>query len=322
MYPLPTFLNVKDIQDYYSQTEDSETNPMDTFNQPRVFPFDVSICICTRNRPEDLRQALKSVEVSTYPAFEVIVSDDSTNGETKELVTSDFPKVKYLEGPRKGLGANRNNALKAVTGSHILFIDDDVILNETFLKHVKDRLSHLAQGEPIDKIVISGIENKNGELIFPGDQSFVGWQNVLYKEGDTIKTVVINSAVFPVSIFKETLFDERLVYGNDEVDFTTRAVEKGFKIILLPEAVNFHYPSEINRDYYKPYHDSTRIYVTFKRYLSTEKNKLKALFFLPYSVIHAIAFSSRYYGIQGFLGTFKYTIPKSFSFICDYLKNG
>jgi glycosyltransferase involved in cell wall biosynthesis len=300
----------------------AEKLTMNNSDKSVEFPFNVSVCICTRNRPEDLSKALKSVEQSTYPAFEVIVSDDSTNDETKNLVTAHFPSVKYLEGPCKGLGANRNNALKAVTGSHVLFIDDDVVLNENFLQLIHGRLIECTKLDSIDKVIISGIENKNGKLVFPGDQSFMGWQNVLYKEGDTIKTVVINSAVFPVSIFNETLFDERLVYGNDEVDFTTRAVEKGFKIILFPEAVNFHYPSKINRDYYKPYHDSTRIYVTFKRYFSTENNKLKALFFLPYSVIHAIAFSSRYYGIQGLLGTFKYTIPKSFSFIFDYLKSG
>jgi GT2 family glycosyltransferase len=293
---------------------------MNNFDKLEEFHFNVSVCICTRNRPEDLSKALKSVERSTYAAFEVIVSDDSTNDSTRVLVASHFPSVKYLEGPRKGLGANRNNVLRSVTGSHVLFIDDDVILNETFLEIVHNQLTKLAGQEAIDNVIISGIENKNGELVFPGDQSFVGWQNVPYKEGDTIRTVVINSAVFPVSVFKNTLFDEQLVYGNDEVDFTTRAIQKGFKIILLPEAINFHYPSEINRDYYKPYHDSSRIYVTFKRYFATENNKLKAFLFLPYSLIHAVAFTSRYYGIQGLFDTLKYTIPKSFSFIFEFLK--
>jgi GT2 family glycosyltransferase len=295
---------------------------MSDLNEAVAFQFNVSICICTRNRPQDLSNALKSVERSTYLAFEVIVSDDSTDDHTKVLVASHFPTVKYLEGPRKGLGANRNNALKAVTGSHVLFIDDDVILDENFLEIVRNRLAKHAEQEPIDKVIISGIENKNGQLVFPGDQSFVGWQNVPYKENDTVRTVVINSAVFPVSVFNNTLFDERLVYGNDEVDFTTRATLKGFKIILLPEAINYHYPSEINRDYYKPYHDSTRIYVTFKRYFSTENSKLKAIVFLPYSLVHAIAFTTRYYGVKGLLDTCRYTIPKSFLFIFEFLKTG
>jgi GT2 family glycosyltransferase len=295
---------------------------MTILNQKTELKFDVSVCICTRNRPHDLIKALKSVELSTYPAFETIVSDDSTNNETRELVISQFPTVKYLEGPRKGLGANRNNALKAVTGSHVLFIDDDVILNNNFLEVMYARLRKYVEQESIDKLIISGIENKNGELVFPGDQNFVGWQNVFYKEGDTIRTVVINSAIFPVSVFRDTLFDEKLVYGNDEVDLTTRATKKGFKILIFPEAINFHYPSEINRDYYKPYHDASRIYVTFKRYFSTENNQIKALIFLLYVFIHTVAFNSRYFGLQGFINTFRYAYPKAFVFILEFLITG
>jgi GT2 family glycosyltransferase len=291
---------------------------MNSLDKITDLQLNISVCICTRNRPEDLSKALKSVGRSTYPAFEVIVSDDSTNDETRTLVSSHFPYVKYLEGPRKGLGANRNNALRSVTGSHVLFIDDDVVLNENFLEIVCDRLAKHAEKECIDNVIISGIENKNGQLIFPGEQSFLGYQNVSYKEGDRIRTVVINSAVFPIAMFKNTLFDEKLVYGNDEVDLTTRATQKGYKVILCPEAINFHYPSEINRDYYEPFHDATRIYVTFKRYFATENNKLKALIYLPYAYIYAAARNLKYQGLSSFSGTLN-TFNKSFQFITDFL---
>ena len=293
---------------------------MDNIYKAEDLHFDVSICICTRNRPEDLSKALQSVERSPYPALEVIVSDDSTNDDTKTLVTSKFPEVKYLEGPRRGLGANRNNALKAITGTHVLFIDDDVVLNESFLEIVHDRLIKQAEQEAIDMIIISGIENKNGKLVFPGEQSFLGYQNVSYQEGDTLRTVVINSTVFPVALFQEVLFDEKLVYGNDEVDLTTRATQKGFKIILYPEAINFHYPSEINRDYYEPFRDATRIYVTFKRYFHTENAKLKALIYFPYALLYAAARNFKYKGIEGLSGTFN-TFNKSFQYIAEFLTN-
>ena len=82
---------------------------------------------------------------------------------------------------------------------------------------------------------------------------------------------------------------------------------------------NFHFPSEINRKYYEPYHDASRIYVTFKRYFATENNKLKALFYLPYAIIHAAAFNLRYRGIEGLIGTLRHTFPKSFTFIMEFL---
>jgi GT2 family glycosyltransferase len=292
---------------------------MNSLKQKIDLQLKISVCICTRNRPEDLAKALNSVKHSTYPVFETIVSDDSTNELTKILVAADFPDVKYLEGPRQGLGANRNNILKHIAGSHVLFIDDDVVMADNFLEIACDRLAEHALKEPIDRVIFSGIENKNGKLVFPGEQCFLGYQNVSYQAGDRIRTVVINSAIFPRKLFEDTLFDEKLVYGNDEVDLTTRATAKGFKIVLYPEAVNFHYPSEINRDYYEPYHDSTRIYVTFKRYFDTENNKLKASLYLPYALLYATARNIKYQGISSFPNTLN-TFQKSLKFIIDFLK--
>lgn len=265
--------------------------------------YQVAVCICTRNRPEELQKALNSLDRSTYPIFEIIVSDDSTSDETKALVTSHFHKVKYLAGPRKGLGANRNNALKAATGSHILFIDDDVTLGEKFLETVFDFLdSHIKQ-EAADpsQIIVTGLEDKYGELVVPHEQDFLGFQKIDYQEGQTLNTVVINSAIFPRNLFEQVLFDEKLVYGCDEVDFTTRAVNKGFKILLCPNAINYHFPSTINRDFYQPYHEASRLYVTFKRYFSTEKNILKALVYLGIASAHTLAHTLKVEGVRGLL---------------------
>ena len=191
--------------------------------------YQVSVCICTRNRPQELKNALNSIERSTYPVYEVIVSDDSTNPETQVLVESSFPKVKYLPGPRRGLGANRNNALKAVTGSHVLFIDDDVVLGETFLETIFTALDANTQSEDASHLIVTGIEKTDDMLVFPHEQDFLGFQKIDYQEGDTLKSVVINSAVFPIGIFRKVVFDEKLVYGCDEVDFTTRAVQEGYR---------------------------------------------------------------------------------------------
>ncbi|HAJ60775.1 MAG TPA: glycosyltransferase family 2 protein, partial [Cyanobacteria bacterium UBA8543] len=265
--------------------------------------YNLSVCICTRNRPEELKKALNSLECSSYPVYEVIVSDDSTNQETQTLIAAHFPKAKYLPGPRRGLGANRNNALKAVTGSHVLFIDDDVVLGEQFLEKTFEQLEFCLsqENQDISKIIVTGIENQNGELVFPHEQDFLGFQKVDYGQDDFIKTVVINSAVFPSLLFKEVLFDEKLVYGCDEVDFTTRAVQAGYKIVLCSSAVNFHFPSTINRDFYKPYHAASRLYVTFKRYFSTEKKRLKALAYLCIASVHEVTHILKVEGIQGIL---------------------
>ncbi|HEY9675107.1 MAG TPA: glycosyltransferase family 2 protein [Waterburya sp.] len=281
--------------------------------------YQVSVCICTRNRPEDLRNALNSIERSTYPVYEVIVSDDSTNNETQALVESSFPQVKYLPGPRRGLGANRNNALTAVTGSHVLFIDDDVVLGEAFLETIFKALERQTPAEERCNLIVTGIEKTDDLLVFPHEQDFLGFQKIEYQAGDSLKTVVINSAVFPISVFKKVLFDDKLVYGSDEVDFTTRAVQAGFKILLCPEAVNLHFPSTINRDFYKPYHEASRVYVTFKRYFSTEKKQLKALIYLGIASAHTFLHTLKLEGLGGILKPLE-TFRTVFSYVVrEYL---
>jgi GT2 family glycosyltransferase len=279
------------------------------------------VCICTRNRQEELKNALDSLERSTYPVFEVVVSDDSTSSDTQTLISSCYPNVKYLVGPRRGLGANRNKALTVVTGSHVLFIDDDVILDEHFLETIFSQLENqIIKGtNDINKIILTGIENNNGSLVFPHEQDFLGYQKKEYKEGDVAKTVVINSAVFPINLFKDLCFDEKLVYGCDEVDLTTRAVRKGFRILLCPSAINLHFPSVKNREFYEPYHEASRIYVTFKRYFSTETNILKALVYLGVAFPHTVAHTIRVDGMGGIFKAIRTFRTVLFYVVSEYL---
>lgn len=185
-----------------------------------------SVCICTRNRPQDLYKALKSLEQSEVPVYQIVVSDDSTDLRTKQPLEAYFPAVRYVPGPKKGLSANRNNALRAVTGTHVLFIDDDVVLARDFFTRMKQAFQE--QKEPYGgKLILTGLENKNGVIIYPHDQTFLGFQNRKYKDGEALNTIVINSTVFPARLFREELFDEQLIYGYEEVDMATRAVRRG-----------------------------------------------------------------------------------------------
>src|ERR1700712_2369706 len=211
-----------------------------------------SVCICTRDRPEDLARALRSVEASTYAAHQIIVSDDSKEPHTRVMVTSEFPQVVFLEGPRRGLGANRNSALDAVTGTHVAFIDDDAALSPDFLERVAQSLKN--GGQHPEKLIITGYELNHGARIFANGTKFLCFPARAYGTGDYQNTVVINSAVFPSWVFKLIRFDEHLVYGYDEVDIMMRATLQGKCVVRsLPDAFNCHYPSMVNREYYRSF---------------------------------------------------------------------
>jgi glycosyltransferase involved in cell wall biosynthesis len=274
-----------------------------------------SVCICTRNRPDDLRSAIQSVARSGYPVHQLVVSDDSTTPATREMVAREFPWVTFVEGPRRGLSANRNTALAAVTGTHVLFIDDDVLLTADFLGLMAQRIGR--EASDAEHLILTGPELNRGERVPPHRVTFLGFQALDYRPHDRMYSIVVNSTVFPAGVFKAMKFDENLIYGGEEVDFASRAVlVRDYRIEQLPAAMNEHYPSPVNRDYYLPFMDASRIYVTFKRYYWMERRRLKALAFLVVVYAHSILHNLKAKGLPG-LRSFATT----FSLSSNYIRN-
>jgi len=247
----------------------------------------VAVCICTRNRPDELRNALDSLARSRYPIAQIIVSDDSTDDRTAQMLADPTLGIRYLGGPRRGLGANRNNALGAVASDRVLFIDDDVELGADYLSRAFAALASV-DAAAAARTIVTGIETQYGTPVEPKDQDFLGFQRLAYRGDDALHTVVINSALFPAGLFERVRFDEQLVYGCDEVDFTTRACAAGYRIVLRRDAVNAHFPSSVNRDFYDRFRHASRLYVTFKRYWSTERRPLRALAFAALAPLHLL----------------------------------
>jgi GT2 family glycosyltransferase len=255
----------------------------------------VSICIPTRNRPDDLAQCLKSIALSSIEAAEVVVSDDSTDQRTYDLIASNYPNVKYVVGPRKGLGPNRNAAIAAASGDWIVFLDDDARLGADFLA-VLEPIVLVNRGLPT---IYTGIEKQISGMVFPNDQDFLGFQNRPYGARRDVNTLVINATLFPTPLLKQLGFDPRLIYGYDEVDIAARARAAGYRIVLVPDAVNLHFPSPVNRDYYSAHTDAARVYVTFKRYAGSERRPFKAAAFLAISFAHSALHHLNRQGLKG-----------------------
>lgn len=227
------------------------------------------------------------------PVEQVVVSDDSTDDRSRDVIRADYPGVEWLRGPRRGLGPNRNMALTAARGTHVLFLDDDAELGTGFLDRCAARLSFIAPTER-PRTILTGVElHPDGRRVIAHEQDFLGFQHRAYQAEAQIRTVVINSALFPRTIFDEHRFDDQLIYGYDEVDLTSRAVRAGYSILHEEDAVNLHRPSTVNREYYHPYIESSRMYVTTKRRGMTEGRRLAAAGYLIVATVHLAVASRR-----------------------------
>ncbi len=81
----------------------------------------VSVIIPTYNRAEKLKLAVKSVLNQTYQDFELIIVDDGSDDNTKEIVKSfKNSKIRYYKNrTNKGPGAARNKGIKYAKGKYI-----------------------------------------------------------------------------------------------------------------------------------------------------------------------------------------------------------
>jgi teichuronic acid biosynthesis glycosyltransferase TuaG len=87
----------------------------------------ISVVIPTYNRAGTLVAAIESVLRQTYPVTEILVCDDGSNDNSKELVTAlNNPIVKWLDCGRNGRPAiPRNKGIQASSGEWIAFLDSD-----------------------------------------------------------------------------------------------------------------------------------------------------------------------------------------------------
>jgi len=104
----------------------------------------ICIVICEMDRPTELRGTLESIRNQTVQPAYVLISDDSADWETtkKVIETFDFPILYYQHLGSTGLTSNRNYACSKVPkdATHILFLDDDVVLDSNYIFEMSDAI--------------------------------------------------------------------------------------------------------------------------------------------------------------------------------------
>ncbi|WP_158093719.1 glycosyltransferase [Erythrobacter sanguineus] len=87
----------------------------------------VSIIMPTRNRADKIRSAIQSALCQTHENFEIIVIDDGSTDNTRQVIASiTDPRLRYIhnDGPH-GVSRARNLGLDTSTGDWVFFLDSD-----------------------------------------------------------------------------------------------------------------------------------------------------------------------------------------------------
>ncbi len=104
----------------------------------------LSVIIPTYNRNDLLGKCLQCLdpEFQTIHAssYEVIVTDDTKQQQSKQFIQDSYSWAKWVAGPQNGPAANRNNGAKQATGEWLIFIDDDCLPDQNLLKNYQSGL--------------------------------------------------------------------------------------------------------------------------------------------------------------------------------------
>lgn len=192
-------------------------------------PF-LSVLISTYNRSTLLQKAVLSVLKQDFKDLEIIISDDNSSDDTKNVVNklmAEDERIKFVTNTKykKGPNGNKNNALDNASGEFVMFLDDDDELLDGATLSLVDK-AKLGYSHIFGNCLIE----ENGKL----KQEFSG--KGLDKEQEISKKDFLLGKFYGefLSIFKRSLLDDKRFndefYGNEAVLWVNLYKEKSLYI--------------------------------------------------------------------------------------------
>lgn len=101
----------------------------------------VSVIIPTYNRSRLVKEAVESVLAQTFEDLEVIVIDDGSTDDTRDVIeVIDDKRIKYFYKENGGVSTARNLGLDKSEGEYICFLDSDDLWPENFVEVMLQKL--------------------------------------------------------------------------------------------------------------------------------------------------------------------------------------
>jgi GT2 family glycosyltransferase len=188
----------------------------------------VTIVIVVYNRRDELRETLRRMLVeSDYDPKRVdaIVVDNASHDGSATMVREEFPQVRLIERATNAGAPAWNDGFAIAGGDYVLILDDDCYLEPDGLR----RAVAAAEEHASDLVSFRVVSTRDPRWVFSdryptGLLSFWGcaW-------------LVRRSALEDLGGYDPHIF----MWGN-ELDFTIRSYDRGYRHLHLPEVVAHH----------------------------------------------------------------------------------
>lgn len=202
----------------------------------------ISLVIPVYNRPDEIVELLESISQQGDTDFEVIVVEDGSTRTCKEEIApfADKFKLQYFFKENSGPGPSRNYGVQHASGDYVIVLDSDCILPADYMRVVRQHLDN----EQID--AFGGPDKAHA--------SFTTLQKAInYSMTSFLTTGGIRGGMKNVNKFHPRSFNmgvrtevwnklggfSQMRYGED-IDFSIRLKEAGYKVVLMPDAWVWH----------------------------------------------------------------------------------
>ena len=199
-----------------------------------------SVIVPVYNRPDEVDELLESLSNQTFKDFEVIIVEDGSVKTCKDVCDkyADILVLHYYAKENSGPGQSRNYGAERAQGGWLIILDSDVVLPEGYLAAIDDSLQLCdAFGGP-----------DAAHPSFTPVQKAISYSMTSFFttggiRGGKAKLDKFYPRSFNMGIRRDVYQQlggfSKMRFGED-IDFSYRIVEAGYKPQLIPEAWVWH----------------------------------------------------------------------------------
>lgn len=189
----------------------------------------ISVIIPTYNRADKIEKSINSVLEQTYSNFELIVVDDGSTDNTKEIIDGiKDNRIKYIYQNNAGACAARNRGIAESVGDYIAFHDSDDIWHKDKL----EKQMHIVEMADADVVICKANKYQNDNLVAVIPKR-IGYGYVSIR--DDLFGVGTQTILAKKEIFDEDVFDNDMPRLQD-MDWMYRVLKK-HKVFCIDEGL-------------------------------------------------------------------------------------
>jgi GT2 family glycosyltransferase len=197
----------------------------------------VSIIVCSFNGAATLRHCLESLTKLDYPDYEIVLVDDGSTDNSAQIA-ADFPNIRYLHQPNRGLSAARNTGAVAARGEVFVYTDSDCMADVDWLYYL------------IGTLISGDYAGVGGPNVPPPARNWIqacvaaapgGPSHVLLTDTVAEHIPGCNMAFWRWAFESVGGFDPEYHKAGDDVDFCWRVQQAGGVIAFSPTAIVWHH---------------------------------------------------------------------------------